>query len=69
MLDDQRNPVNSTSDSKALAQFLPIMPSPAKFNSLKLPALPTNYTMLMCNIEYPAKADKNPNGSLFMKPT
>jgi hypothetical protein len=44
------------------------MPSPAKFNSLKLPALPTNYTMLMCNIEYPAKADKNPSGSLFLKP-
>lgn len=70
ILDDQRKPLSSAeSDSKALAQFLPIMPSPAKFNSLKLPALPTNYTMLMCNIEYPAKADKNPNGSLFMKPT
>ena len=49
--------------------FLPIMPDLRKYNNLKLPALPTNYTMLMCNIEYPAKADKNPNGSLFMKPT
>lgn len=51
------------------AQLLPIEPDLRKFNTLKLPALPTNYTMLMCNIEYPAKADKNPNGSLFMKPT
>lgn len=50
-------------------KLLPIVPDLRKFNSLKLPALPTNYTMLMCNIEYPAKADKNPNGSLFMKPT
>lgn len=50
-------------------KLLPIVPDLRKFNTLKLPALPTNYTMLMCNIEYPAKADKNPNGSLFMKPT
>ena len=49
--------------------LLPVVPDLKKFNTLKLPALPTNYTFLMCNIEYPAKADKNPNGSLFMKPT
>ena len=58
---------NSTQDN--YIKLLPVQPDLTKFNSLKLPALPTNYTMLMCNIEYPAKADKNPNGSLFMKPT
>lgn len=57
---------NSSND---VTLFLPIAPDLTKFNSLKLPALPTNYTMLMCNIEYPAKSDKNPNGALFMKPT
>ena len=54
------------SDKKAL---LPIKPDLTKFKTLKLPALPTNYTMLMSDIEYPSKANKNPNGSLFMKPT
>jgi len=34
-----------------------------------LPSLPTNYAMLMSNIDYPTKANENPNGSLFMKPT
>ena len=54
------------SETKAL---LPIKPDLTKFKTLKLPALPTNYTMLMSDIEYPSKANKNPNGSLFMKPT
>jgi len=50
-------------------KLLPMSINTDIFNNLKLPALPTNYKMLMCNIEYPTKANKNPNGSLFMKPT
>lgn len=72
-IDDLMNIGNELASSRetnnVISKFLPIAPSLNKFNSLKLPALPTNYTMLMCNIEYPAKSDKNPNGSLFMKPT
>lgn len=66
MLDDLKE---KNSEKENYIKLLPIQPDLSKFYSLKLPALPTNYTMLMCNIEYPAKSDKNPNGSLFMKPT
>ena len=50
-------------------KILPVRPDADIFNNLKLPALPTNYKMLMSNIDYPTKAKQNPNGSLFMKPT
>ena len=48
---------------------IPLKPNAEVFQNLKLPALPTNYAMLMSNIDYPTKAKQNPNGSLFMKPT
>ena len=52
-------------------KLLPIKVNEKRFNKslLKLPSLPTNYAMLMSNIDYPTKANENPNGSLFMKPT
>lgn len=50
-------------------KLLPFKPDKTKFENLKLPALPTNYKMLMSDIDYPDKSKKNPNGSLFMKPT
>lgn len=39
------------------------------YEKIMLPSLPTNFAMLMSNIDYPDKAKQNPNGSLFMKPT
>lgn len=50
-------------------KLLPFELDKSLFNSVKLPAVPTNYNMLMSDIDYPSKAHKNPNGSLFMKPT
>lgn len=52
-------------------KLLPIKVNEKRFNKslLMLPSLPTNYAMLMSNIDYPTKANENPNGSLFMKPT
>ena len=52
-------------------KLLPIKINEKRFNKslLMLPSLPTNYAMLMSNIDYPTKANENPNGSLFMKPT
>ena len=50
-------------------KLVPVHANKEHFQTLKLPALPTNYTMLMSNIDYPTKANENPNGSLFMKPT
>ena len=50
-------------------KLVPVHANKEYFENLKLPPLPTNYTMLMSNIEYPTKANENPNGSLFMKPT
>lgn len=52
-------------------KLLPIKVNEKRFNKslLKLPSLPTNYAMLMSNIDYPTKANENPNGSLFMEPT
>ena len=40
-----------------------------KWENIQLQSLPTNYAMLMMNIDYPDKAKDNPNGSLFMKPS
>ncbi len=52
-------------------KLLPIKVNEKRFNKslLMLPSLPTNYAMLMSNIDYPTKANENPNGTLFMKPT
>lgn len=52
-------------------KLLPIKVNEKRFNKslLILPSLPTNYAMLMSDIDYPTKANENPNGSLFMKPT
>ncbi|MBO6272660.1 hypothetical protein J6O48_07750 [bacterium] len=50
-------------------KLLPFELDKSLFNSVKLPAVPTNYNMLMSDIDYPSKAKQNPNGSLFMKPT
>ena len=50
-------------------KLVPVHANKEHFQTLKLPALPTNYTMLMSNIDYPTKTNENPNGSLFMKPT
>ena len=76
-LDTFNNIVNSLSDNmtkklyipEADDALLPIKPDKEIYQNLKLPSLPTNYKMLMCNIDYPTKAKENPNGSLFMKPT
>lgn len=50
-------------------KLLPFELDKSLFKSVKLPAVPTNYNMLMSDIDYPSKAKQNPNGSLFMKPT
>lgn len=50
-------------------KLLPVKINTEYFNNLSLPGLPTNFSMLMSNIDFPTKANKNPNGSLFMKPT
>jgi hypothetical protein len=75
-LDNFNNIVNSLSGTMehtfiqdADYAALPIKPDEEIYKNLKLPSLPTNYKMLMSNIDYPTKAKKNPNGSLFMKPT
>lgn len=39
------------------------------YEKIMLPPLPTNFAMLMSNIDYPDKAKQNPNGSLFMQPS
>ena len=38
------------------------------FSAISFPSLPYNFQMLMSDIDFPAKAKENPNGSLFMKP-
>ena len=38
------------------------------FSAISFPSLPYNFQMLMSDIDFPKKASKNPNGSLFMKP-
>ena len=43
--------------------------SSKKYEEIQLHALPTNYGMLMMDIDYPDKAKDNPNGSLFMQPS
>lgn len=52
-----------------VSKLLPFKLNKDYLNTINLPALPTNYAMLMSNIDYPTKANENPNGSLFMKPT
>lgn len=52
-----------------VGKLLPFKLNKDYLNTINLPALPTNYAMLMSNIDYPTKANENPNGSLFMKPT
>ena len=38
------------------------------FSAIAFPSLPYNFQMLMADINFPAKAKNNPNGSLFMRP-
>lgn len=52
-----------------IGKLLPFKLNQDYLNTIDLPSLPTNYAMLMSNIDYPTKANENPNGSLFMKPT
>lgn len=37
-------------------------------HNIELPDMPTNFNMLLCKIDYPTKANENPNGSLYMDP-
>lgn len=55
--------------SKLNTLRIPIKITGTFFNRVILPTLPTNYLMLLSDIDFPEKAKKNPNGSLFMKPT
>lgn len=50
-------------------KLIPFKQDETIFDNIYLPPIPTNYSMLMSNIDYPTKANENPNGSLFMKPT
>lgn len=52
-----------------LQKLVPTKINREYYQNISLPSLPTNYAMLMSNIDYPTKANENPNGSLFMKPT
>lgn len=52
-----------------LEKLVPTKVNKEYYKNISLPSLPTNYAMLMSNIDYPTKANENPNGSLFMKPT
>lgn len=61
-------PEDDISDEN-VGKLLPFKLNKDYLNTINLPALPTNYAMLMSNIDYPTKANENPNGSLFMKPT
>lgn len=65
--------LNSDSTSKYIEGsddlLLPFNPNTEIFKNIECPSIPTNYNMLMSDIDYPTKAKKNPNGSLFMKPT
>lgn len=38
------------------------------FANISFPNLPYNFKMMMSNIDYPSKAKKNPNGTLYMTP-
>lgn len=38
------------------------------FDGIAFPSLPYNFQMLMSEIDWPKKAEKNPNGTLFAKP-
>lgn len=49
-------------------KLVPFRDDLSYFNNIKLPDIPTNYGMLMSAIDYPTKANENPNGSLFMNP-
>ena len=61
-------PEDDTTDEN-IGKLLPFKLNQDYLNTIDLPSLPTNYAMLMSNIDYPTKANENPNGSLFMKPT
>lgn len=67
------NKVNSDATAPYLngldVKLLPFKPNTDYFNNIDCPAIPTNYSMLMADIDYPTKAKQNPNGSLFMKPS
>lgn len=52
-----------------LEKLVPVKINKEYYKNIMLPSVPTNYSMLMSNIDYPTKANENPNGSLFMKPT
>ena len=38
------------------------------FSTISFPSLPHNFDMLMSKIDFPKKAEQNPNGMLFMNP-
>ena len=38
------------------------------FKSIQFPSLPRNWQFIISKIDWPEKAMKNPNGSLFMDP-
>ena len=38
------------------------------YGTVQFPSLPTNFQMLMSKMDFPEKAQKNPNDALFMDP-
>ena len=49
--------------------LLPIDLQTDLFSVISFPTLPYNFKMMMTDIDFPKKSKKNPNGTLFMKPT
>ena len=49
--------------------LLPIDLQTDLFSVISFPTLPYNFKMMMTDIDFPEKSKKNPNGTLFMKPT
>lgn len=59
-------------DRKILSEYgvtsIPIQLHTDPFSTIAFPSLPYNFAMLMGDIDWPKKAAKNPNGTLFTSP-